>query len=1586
MRNFLYFLGLTALFLVLPGFVKAQVIFQIDTISVDCAFSDTVSVPIRVKNFNNIGGVQFTVKWDIPDLSFDTIYGINPLFENGNFSFNTSSALTQNGELTFNWIQLGGLSVPDETILFAVVLKRNSGGFPNVDIDDAPGATTPIFVINNQGDFVPFSIIEGGIRPLDFEAPSLNCPANVNVSAPGPVAVPGLAPVFSDNCAINQLGWVASAPTSVSAPNDPDASGQVFSVGTSTVTYTIEDVGGNINTCSFTVTVTASGPPDDSLRVIANSTAAACGQSFYVDITAFNFDSLGGIQFSVNWPLNLLEFDSVGAFNPDLNLDSQLNFGYSKINEGKIGFSWLTTNFPVGNSLPQGASLFRIYFTVIGNSSPSANVVITGDPTTLFAIDALGNQIPLAFNSGAVAISDNVPPQIVCPSPGTVTAQPGQTSAIVNGLEPLTLTDNCPGNVGLSYTPSNVGSGNGSGPANGVFPGGTTVVTYTATDVAGNTATCSFQVTVDIGEVFEFTAANVVYNCNGVVPATVSIPLTVDNFDDIVGLNFRLDWDPAVIQYTGFSSVAPGLTGVNASSFFQINTTAPQGYLQFVALTTNPAGWPNLPDGSTFLVLNFNVLNLNGATGLTFSNTSAIANGNGTFPTVPSIFNNGNFSSADLTPPVITCPSNVIQNAPQGSCVATVDIPEAIATDGCSGVDTIFRTPAGNVFNAGNTTVTFTAVDNSGNSSTCTMVVTVVASTIPVISNCPSGQTVSADPQACGAIVTWTPPTAADACGTPLTPTVFPFGPGEFFNVGSTQVTYTANDGNGNTATCTFIIVVNDVEAPEVLNCPTTVTIDALPGTCCAPGGFQIPQFNDLCDVNLDISSNFDPGDSFCVGSTQVAYFASDDFGNVAVCSFNVVVKDVSEPTFSFCPDTIQVFSSPNNCGNVAIWQLPQATDLCDAGALQYSSNYDPGDFFGIGCTQVQYTATDNAGNVGVCTFQVCVTDNILPTITCPADIVVELSVGCDTTVTWPNPASTASDNCGLDDITSNFLSGSNYPVGTTTVVYTVSDDSGNTATCAFDITVNDNVAPIVSNCPSAPFTATSQNSCPIPVNWTFPTFTDNCTAPADLVIQSAYQPGGLFPVGNTTFIITATDISGNSVECEITVSVLGIPPGFDPFPNNITVNGCAQTVTWPMPVAVGICDLDTVLTNIQPGSVFQPGTTVVYYYAIDSQGDSVLIKSFTVNVVDDVAPALTCPQGPIVVNVGGIIVSNPGQFLASAASVAGCDGAVLNFSFPAATDNCILVEVQQQSGGATGSTFPVGNTTLQFVATDGSGNTALCSVQVEVQPLAPLNPTADPDPACAGDNVNVTVDPIPGATFTWTGPQGNYPNTNQITLFNLSQGNAGLYTVFATIGGCNSPLDSVLVQLARDPEANDDPDFEIDPGVTDTFTSVFLNDILSPASDFEITEVSALSGLQMLPDGTFIYTSGTEPGLVSFIYEVCSKSCPDLCDMAVVTIRIKDVKCSFIPNIFTPNGDQNGPNNFFVIPCIDNGLFGETNSLVVYNQWGAKVFEAAPYQNNWDGTLDGEPGKDLPDGTYFYIFKPGPTESTIKGFVHILR
>ena len=101
------------------------------------------------------------------------------------------------------------------------------------------------------------------------------------------------------------------------------------------------------------------------------------------------------------------------------------------------------------------------------------------------------------------------------------------------------------------------------------------------------------------------------------------------------------------------------------------------------------------------------------------------------------------------------------------------------------------------------------------------------------------------------------------------------------------------------------------------------------------------------------------------------------------------------------------------------------------------------------------------------------------------------------------------------------------------------------------------------------------------------------------------------------------------------------------------------------------------------------------------------------------------------------------------------------------------------------------------------------------------------------------------------------------------------------------------------------------------------------------------------------------------------------------VAYQIKDCLTIKIPDAFSPNGD--GTNDFFVIPNIANY---PKNSLKVFNRWGAQIYEAAPYQNMWDGRSHHPTslGEELPVSTYYYILDLGTGEEAFTGFVYLKR
>ncbi|MFZ1332780.1 MAG: gliding motility-associated C-terminal domain-containing protein [Flavobacteriales bacterium] len=70
----------------------------------------------------------------------------------------------------------------------------------------------------------------------------------------------------------------------------------------------------------------------------------------------------------------------------------------------------------------------------------------------------------------------------------------------------------------------------------------------------------------------------------------------------------------------------------------------------------------------------------------------------------------------------------------------------------------------------------------------------------------------------------------------------------------------------------------------------------------------------------------------------------------------------------------------------------------------------------------------------------------------------------------------------------------------------------------------------------------------------------------------------------------------------------------------------------------------------------------------------------------------------------------------------------------------------------------------------------------------------------------------------------------------------------------------------------------------------------------------------------------------------------------------------NFIPNVFSPNGDQK--NDIFGV----DGIGFQDFRMEVYDRWGLKMYETTSIHKGWNGGLDNATGSAVPDGTYFYI------------------
>ncbi|MBT5419455.1 MAG: HYR domain-containing protein, partial [Candidatus Cloacimonetes bacterium] len=321
-----------------------------------------------------------------------------------------------------------------------------------------------------------------------------------------------------------------------------------------------------------------------------------------------------------------------------------------------------------------------------------------------------------------------------------------------------------------------------------------------------------------------------------------------------------------------------------------------------------------------------------------------------------------------------------------------------------------------------------------------------------------------------------------------------------------------------------------------------------------------------------------------------------------------------------------------------------------------------------------------------------------------------------------------------------------NVPPGICTgseVVLTVADYSGNLSTGISTVKIVDNEAPVLS-CPAninVPATSVSGAA----VNYTLPTATDNCAATVTLVLGPA--SGSTFPIGTTTVTYLATDASGNSDQCSFDVTVKGVAPVIKCVDYGVVIFNdpglCGAIVSYYPASETTAIPASTITYSHNSGSLFPAGTTTVTATATNVIGTSSC--TFDITVIDNIYPSISCP-------------SNINVIATSAA------GSIVNFSAPVGIDNCTAT-TRMIAGLASGSTFPIGTTTVTYEVADASNNTIQCSFDVIVSGLAPSivcpsSITQNSDVAVCGANVtfsaNETVG-IPASTITYSHTPGSF-------------------------------------------------------------------------------------------------------------------------------------------------------------------------------------------------------------------------------------
>jgi hypothetical protein len=594
-----------------------------------------------------------------------------------------------------------------------------------------------------------------------------------------------------------------------------------------------------------------------------------------------------------------------------------------------------------------------------------------------------------------ITITDDEQPSIVCPADIVITNGIDSCSAFVNIVAPI-VADNC-------AVASVVNNYNNTANATDIYPVGTTNIIFTVTDIHGNTATCNMNVTVVDDEQPEIVcpADITIGTDNGVCETNVTIPaITADDECGIATI---------VNSYNGTN---------NASDIYPIGTTIVtwtvtdiHGNISQCDMTITVEDDENpmitcpcdqneyftgaceftLPD-YTALATTWDNCDVNlVVTQIPVSGT--VITGNTTI-TLTATDDALNFSSCTFEVIVLDSIIPVLFDCPGNQSVAYTDdcdytlhnyITEfsVSATDNCDSDVTITQSPVAGTIIYGNTTITITATDDSGNSTTCVFDVTPSDQTSPVIAGCPGNFDVEYD-SGCG----FTIPDYATLLGITVTdncdPNPIVIQSPDAGNVITTPTTVNllAIDNQGNMSVCAFTITPLDTSVPTIVTCVADQVVDA-ESDC----GFTMPDYTSLlvtddnCDSGLTIEQSPIPG-WVIYSNTTVTMTVTDDAFNYTECQFNITIVDNTDPIITVCaPDTVEQVNSACNFTLPSYTSLVTASDNCDA-SLTYTQSPVPGTVVSGHATviPVTITVTDDAANFTTCTFNITLNDSINPT------------------------------------------------------------------------------------------------------------------------------------------------------------------------------------------------------------------------------------------------------------------------------------------------------------------------------------------------------------------------------------------------------------------------------------------------------------------------------------------------------------------------------------------------------------------------------------------------------------------------------
>lgn len=621
---------------------------------------------------------------------------------------------------------------------------------------------------------------------------------------------------------VYDINYFSNSPIQISGPQPESApgagDGTLVGPGTYTIGYQYTDNGGQTALCDFEVTVTESTPfgpsfvgcPPPQDPIMVTILEGTCDTMLYWDLPTAtdNCDVAGFSKYYGSGQWSLDHNDTGGGDDGSATFMGSTSLEIVGNTNGTAGDN---TNTDICIEIPGNGTISFDWCASMSNGTMTPGGIFLNDEIQYMlngtTVD-LHSDSSLNMESGSVSFTVAVGDELCFRVKSN-----NQFYYSILDITNFSYTNTAIVQTRGPAPESSMGAGDG-----GLFTIGTHTIEYTASDGAGNTEVCSFEVVVMDGvppvlDCPDDFTVNITNNLICTAEVSWSEPTATDNCTHSGGFQGQFDEDLFMLIITG--------SGTNGSADF---TNIPSS----VTLRGTEDGMPSGSNTDTDLcitiptdgTLNFDWMATASGGGAQLNNDEF----GYTVGLTETILADGPMSTASSITPAEAIVSKgdvfCFRVKSNNQFAVTTAVVENLTFTSVS----IMQTSGisnGSTQMPGDYTLNYEATDGNGNTSTCNFVVTVKDAAPPVFDNCPDDITIQLTPGECTSLVTYGPITATDNCMPP--PTVeqvddTSLTSGDDFPIGTTVQTWIAEDAAGNTSVCEFNVVIYEYD-PGTITC-----------------------------------------------------------------------------------------------------------------------------------------------------------------------------------------------------------------------------------------------------------------------------------------------------------------------------------------------------------------------------------------------------------------------------------------------------------------------------------------------------------------------------------------------------------------------------------------------------------------------------------------------------------------------------------------------------------------------------------------------------------------------------------------------